>query len=85
MHKIRILAKEGCHLCERVINTLRDLSNSNFELQIIDITRDRMLFEKYFLNIPVVQVDGRDVFQVEQIALPEDCRKNLQELVSNLQ
>lgn len=85
VHKIRILAKEGCHLCERAIDTLRDLSNPNFELQVTDITLDQMLFEKYFLKIPVVQVDGRDVYQVEQIALPEDCRRNLQELVSNLQ
>ena len=85
MHKIRLLAKEGCHLCERAIDTLRNLSTPNFVLEVMDITKDQMLFEKYFLKIPVVQVDGKDVFEVEQIALPEDCRKNLEELVSNLQ
>ena len=80
-----MLSKEGCHLCERAIDTLRELSTYNvFDLEIIDISKDRVLFERYFLKIPVVQLDGRDVFEVEQIALPDDCKKNLGKLVRSL-
>ena len=85
MHKITVFSKEGCHLCERAIDTLRELSNENvFDLEIVDISKDRTLLERYVLRIPVVRLDGEDVFEAEQIALPEDCKKNLGNLVRRL-
>ena len=82
LHKITVLSKEGCHLCERAIDTLRELANDYpFDLEVIDISKDQSLFEKYFLKIPVVRLDGEDRFEVEQIAFPGDCRKNLGTLV----
>jgi glutaredoxin len=85
IHKITVLSKEGCHLCERAIDTLRNVSNPHsFNLEIVDISKDRVLFEKYFLKIPVIRVDDTDVFEVEQIALPTDCRTRLENLVKNL-
>ena len=84
-HNIIVLAKDGCHLCERVIDVLKQLHNSSFELEVIDITRKPELFQKYFLKIPVVRLDGKDVLEVEQIALPDDCRKKLAELVASLE
>ncbi|MDG6922324.1 MAG: glutaredoxin family protein [Nitrososphaerota archaeon] len=85
IHTITVLSKEGCHLCERAIQTLRDLSmTKRFYLEIVDISKDRVQFEKYFIKIPVVRLDGKDVFEVEQIALPNECKKNLGKLVENL-
>jgi glutaredoxin len=83
-HRITVLAKEGCHLCERAIYVLKELQNSSFEVEVIDITRNPELFQKYFLKIPVVRLDGKDIFEVEQIALPEDCRRKLAELIASL-
>ena len=85
VHSITVFSKDGCHLCERAIDTLRDLSVYNsFDLEIIDISKDKEIFERYALKIPVVRLDGKDVFEVEQIALPDDCRKNLTNLVMSL-
>jgi len=85
VHKITVFSKEGCHLCERAIDTLQELSNEKiFDLEIIDISKDRTLLERYVLRIPVVRLDGEDVFEAEQIALPEDCKKNLGNLVRRL-
>jgi glutaredoxin len=83
-HRISVLAKEGCHLCENAIDTLKQLASPSFDLEVIDITKNRILFERYFLKIPVVQLDGKDVFVVDEIALPEDCRKKLSTLVARL-
>ena len=84
-HKIVVYAKEGCHLCERAIGTLTELQASkSFDLEIIDITKDQFTFEKYFLKIPVIQLDGVVTFEVEEIALPDDCRRKLTTLVANL-
>lgn len=85
IHKITVLSKEGCHLCEKAIDILRELSMTKyFDLEITDISKDRVLFEKYFLKIPVVRLDGIDVFEVEQIALPSDCKRNIAKLVKDL-
>jgi glutaredoxin len=86
VHKITVFSKEGCHLCERAIDALRELSNDNtFDLEIVDISKDQTLLERYILKIPVVRLDGKDVFEAEQIALPEDCKNNLGNLVRSLQ
>jgi glutaredoxin len=85
LHKITVFSKEGCHLCERAIDTLRELSTKNvFDLEIIDISKDQTFFERYFLKIPVVWLDGKEVFEAEQIAKPDDCKKNLANLVKSL-
>ena len=85
LHRITVFSKEGCHLCERVVDKLRVLSSGGkFELVIVEITKDKSVFEKYFLKIPVVQLDGIDVFEVEDIALPQDCNSKLETLVLHL-
>jgi glutaredoxin len=84
-HKLTVLSKEGCHLCERAIDTLLELSTSYvFDLEVVDISSDETLFKKYFLRIPVICLDGRDIFDAEQLALPNDCRRNLEDLVKSL-
>jgi glutaredoxin len=85
LHKIVLFSKDGCHLCERAEEILKNLSTiSDFELEVVEITKEITIFEKYFLIIPVVQLDGKDVLQVEDIALPQDCKLKLETLVSNL-
>ncbi|HXQ93356.1 MAG TPA: glutaredoxin family protein [Nitrososphaerales archaeon] len=85
LHKITVISKDGCHLCERVVDKLKELSTGGgFKLEIVEITKDRSTYEKYFLRIPVVQLDDKDVFEVEDIALPTDCKLKLETLVSHL-
>jgi hypothetical protein len=86
LHKIVVFSKEGCHLCERAIDTLKGFEgNSKFLLEVTEITSDKRLFEKYFLRIPVVQLDGKDLFDAEDIGLPEQCNSKLTKLVTELE
>ncbi|MDA4130492.1 MAG: glutaredoxin family protein [Thaumarchaeota archaeon] len=86
MHKIVVYSKDGCHLCERAIDTLRKLSVGNkFVLEIVTINSDQELFRKYFLSIPVVQVNGKDVLDAEDIGLANDCKTKLTNLVQDLE
>ena len=63
MRVVTVVTKKGCHLCERVIGALEELAQRyDIEVRTIDISRDAKLTNKYFLEIPVVQVEGRDVF-----------------------
>ena len=86
LHKIEVLSKPGCHLCERVIENLRTLEKQNpFELKIVDITEDEILYKNYMLKIPVIRLDEKDVLEVEAIAHPSDSWTKLENLVLSLQ
>ena len=85
-HKIVVFSKPGCHLCEQAIENLKALSsNREFQLEIVDITQDQDLLKTYMIRIPVIRLDGRDVLEAEDIALPSDSRSKLEDLVHRLQ
>ena len=84
-HTITVLSKSGCHLCETAIKTLMEISrDKNLVVRIVDIQSDQHLFLRYFLEIPVIQLDGRDVFKAEDLALKSDCERNVRNLVQGL-
>jgi len=54
-----VYTKEGCHLCENVIASLKKMQKTNsFRLSTEDITKDSGLFERFKDLIPVVEIDG---------------------------
>lgn len=60
---VTLYGAAGCHLCEsarRVIERVR--ADVPFELEEIDITGDEELERRYRERIPVVLVDGEEVF-----------------------
>jgi glutaredoxin len=60
---VTVVSKKGCHLCEKVVDALNSLSSRyDLEVRVLDISHDAKLTNEYFLTIPVVQIDGRDVF-----------------------
>ena len=85
MHKIVVFSKPGCHICEQAIEILQSLLKTRtFELEIVDITKNDELFKTYMLKIPVIQLDGKDVLVVEDIALAQDSKVKLENLVLSL-
>ncbi len=87
-HVITVLSKEGCHLCETAIRDLEILRNNvqgvEFSLIVLDINDNPGLHDKYWLKIPVVRLDGKDVLEAEDIALPNECRVKIRSLVFSL-
>ena len=52
--------KDGCHLCERVLEKLLELNSKNtFTITTRDISKNKELFERYEHVIPVVEVNGK--------------------------
>jgi glutaredoxin len=78
-----VYSKLGCHLCERAIDVLRS-SSANVEVQVIDIANDPEIFKEYFLSIPVVELDGKVLFQASDINKPDDIEKKLPEILRHL-
>jgi glutaredoxin len=57
-----LYSKPGCHLCDEMKHVVdRVGSRIPFTLTVVDISTDRDLLERYGLEIPVLEIDGRKV------------------------
>ena len=58
--EVVVYTKEGCHLCERVIEKLEELNpTGSVKISARDITQDQELYERYKNLIPVVAINGK--------------------------
>ena len=72
MSAVTLYGRPGCHLCDEARDVLeRVRSEAPFELRLIDIERDDELFRRYLERIPVVCLDGEELFEhfVDEAAL----------------
>jgi glutaredoxin len=74
--RITLYGKAGCHLCEDARVALdRLLAGRNLELEVIDVSLDPKLYWAYGERVPVVVVDGDELF--EFFVDEESLRKRL--------
>jgi glutaredoxin len=65
---VTVFSKDGCHLCEEVIETLSSLtSRYDLRVRIVDIDDDPKLHDRYWDTIPAVQIDGKVVFDARDM------------------
>jgi len=63
MHKVTIMAKPGCQRCEQIAEAIRKTIRVPVIIEIVDITQDQDLLEKYREDVPVVLIDGVERFR----------------------
>jgi hypothetical protein len=71
---LTLYGKPGCHLCDDARAAVeRVRARREFELQEVDVTLDPGLFREYGERIPVLEVDGEELFEfvVEEGVLME--------------
>jgi glutaredoxin len=62
--RVTLYTKPDCHLCEAALAVLQEVrAEHEFELAVRDITLDDALHRAYFERIPVVSVDGEELFE----------------------
>jgi glutaredoxin len=69
---VTLYGRPGCHLCDDAREALlRVRADAPFELREIDIEGDDELFKRYLERIPVVCLDGAELFElfVDEAAL----------------
>jgi glutaredoxin len=74
MPVVTLYGKPGCHLCDEaraVVERVR--AERPFELQQVDVTLDPVLYREYGERIPVLALDGQELFEfhVEEAVLVE--------------
>ena len=63
---VTLYGRPGCHLCDEARESLQRVqTRAPFSLQEVDITTDDLLHARYLERIPVVSVDGEDLFDYE--------------------
>lgn len=65
MLKLVLYGKPGCHLCDDARAEIeRVRSDRPFELEQVDITLDPALNRRYAERIPVLALDGEELFEL---------------------
>ena len=76
MSRVTLYGKPGCHLCDDALAELVRLrAERDFELELVDVTLDPALNRRYGQRIPVLALDGEELF--EFFVEPDALRKRL--------
>jgi glutaredoxin len=60
-HRVTLITRTGCHLCDDAETSLRQLSlELGFPLELFDVDSDRELANRYSDRVPVILVDGAE-------------------------
>jgi glutaredoxin len=62
---VTLYGRAGCHLCDDARAALeRVRATDPFRLEEVDIEADEALFARYLERIPVVALDGEELFEL---------------------
>ena len=60
---VTLYGRPGCHLCDDALAVLERIrADAPFELRTVNIEDDDALFKAYLERIPVVALDGEEVY-----------------------
>ena len=64
---VTLYGRDGCHLCDEARRSIvaLDAGLGGIELREVDIEADDRLLAAYLERIPVVELDGREVSELE--------------------
>ena len=64
MTQVVLYGKAGCHLCDEARDVVAAVRERHpFELEEVDVSTDPELHERYGERIPVLAVDGDELFE----------------------
>jgi glutaredoxin len=65
MRTVTLYGRAGCHLCDDARAALQRVrARHPFHLHEVDIDTDDALFSRYLERIPVVVLDGEELFEL---------------------
>ena len=64
---VTLYGRDGCHLCDEAREAILGLATElgGIELHELDIDADERLLAEYLERIPVVELDGREVSELD--------------------
>jgi hypothetical protein len=78
---LTLYGKPGCHLCDDARTVVGEaLAGRDVALQEVDVTLDPVLERRYGVRIPVLALDGEELF--EYVVDPDALRERLDRVAS---
>ena len=63
MRTVTLYGRDGCHLCDDALAVLERIrAEEPFTLEVVDIEQDPALHTRYLERIPVIALDGDELF-----------------------
>ena len=63
--RVTLYSRPNCGLCDEARDVVRGVrERADFDLEEVDISRDDALELEYGIRIPVVAVDGEELFEI---------------------
>jgi glutaredoxin len=64
---VTLYGRDGCHLCDQARAAILDVAGElgGLELREVDIDDDEDLLAAYLERVPVVELDGREISELE--------------------
>ncbi|HEY5142777.1 MAG TPA: glutaredoxin family protein [Solirubrobacteraceae bacterium] len=82
MPELTVFVRPGCHLCDDALAVIgRVGATHDFSLQLVDIERDPVLHARYLERIPVIALDGEELYDF--FVDEDDLRRRLDALESS--
>ena len=60
MIHLKLYSTSACHLCELAISILESVDSREIRWEVVEISEDDALVERYGIRIPVVQIEYSD-------------------------
>ena len=76
-----VFSKNGCRFCEAVEAEVRSMTLDKTSLTVVNIDEDSALRDAYWLRVPVVRVEGEDVFEAKMMDTRGEWKKVLASLL----
>jgi glutaredoxin len=65
MHHVLLYSRPGCGLCDEARSVILDeAGRTSFSLEEVNVETDDALELEYGIRIPVVEIDGEEVFEI---------------------
>ncbi len=62
MRELTVLVRHGCHLCEAMLEELRESElRQHFVLKVVDVDRETELRDRYTERVPVLMMGSQEV------------------------
>lgn len=73
--QVTVYVREDCHLCEQALDVLGRMGRTDVELEVVDIDGDDELLRRYLERIPVIVLDGEELYDF--FVDPDDLNRRL--------
>lgn len=61
--RVTVFSREGCHLCEEALEQIAALERPDVVVEVVDIDTDDELLRRYLERIPVIALDGEELYE----------------------